>query len=415
MKRSYIIILIATICLIFGFTISQYLYIKPVSAQTAIHSSSIFEMSGDRRLIAASQNGLVSKVNQTVTDNGITLTINDVYYFGNQISYSYTIETKKPINVSDIKYKFHDSVMASPKITFNNKLNFGSYTWFKKVSDHKYVGGETINPTKQLSKDGILEITYYRVLANQGKWSFHFPIKEVQGKEIKLSTTKNYKGYKIKIKSVKMDPAEIAVSFEVKQKIDGEHIWFNLLKDDGTALKLLDLFGGASQKDINEKKNTITHKLVYKFSVPSSNAKDLTLSPYIEPDIKLPKIVTKDLDVNQLPITVDQGEVGKLIITNVEYKQDKIFLYYKDEITYPYDSVRPGSNIWLEDNSQKNVSDRYIVTNLLGKTKPLGSGNSYVTEFHRTKPENQSLKIASRLYPLPHIIKKLQIKIPLDN
>ncbi|PWA11855.1 hypothetical protein DCC39_08680 [Pueribacillus theae] len=134
----------------------------------------------------------------------------------------------------------------------------------------------------------------------------------------------------------------------------------------------------------------------------------MTLVPYITPEIKhLPQKQTKILDANKLPISLNQGKPGKLIVTDVKYKKGKTLVFFKDEIKFPYLYIFPGNNIWLKDSEGLEISPE--------KTTPLGEGNLYVSEFITVKDNEKPMKVVTRIYPMPEIINELKIKIPIKN
>ncbi|WP_026699841.1 DUF4179 domain-containing protein [Salibacterium aidingense] len=226
---------------------------------------------------AAYNNGLTSTINQSVTDNGVTLTINDVYYFGNEISYSYSIETNKSITAEKVK-TYPPNLVGKPKIKMDGKrYDYSGRSWSKEVSKGKHVGIYTMTPMKTLPTEGKLNIKFNKAANFQGNWTFNFPIKEVQGEDIKIVKTDIPETRDVKITFAKMNAAEIAMTADVKRDINDENMLFGLLDENGNLLTKLHFLG----RSVNIDEKTAS-KYIYKFSVPHENTEKFTLAPVKE-------------------------------------------------------------------------------------------------------------------------------------
>ncbi|SFL98823.1 hypothetical protein SAMN04487943_10652 [Gracilibacillus orientalis] len=310
-------------------------------------------------------------------------------------------------------------LLGRPHIKYNGKnINFSTSLWHEKISDKKFTMIFKVYPNTKIPNNGSLEMVFNQVMNTKGNWEFKMPVKEVNNKVIKFNDVVKKDGdLELELHHIKWNAAEVSVNFKLKQNLSNrarENLAFNLIMDDGDSLETYTgVDSGISR--INQKNNTVTTEYFYKFALPKKGTKKVTLSSHLdtEQDKSLKKS-SKLLDPNNLPISLSQGEIGNLIITDVEYKEDKTFVTYEDQIKYPISQVYPGNNIWLENSSHKNVSSGYIVRNLLGNVKPIGLENTYLAEFPITKEGENPLRVAAWLYPYPKMLNNLEIKIPLD-
>ncbi|KAB8138097.1 DUF4179 domain-containing protein [Gracilibacillus oryzae] len=399
------------------------LVIFPANAQEELQDrSTIFENSIYRQLMTASKKNLTEKLNQSVTDNGITVTLNEIYYFDNELSYSMTVESKKKFTNEEstennlIAEPFR--YLGRPHIKYNGKtINFASSLWYEKVSDKKVAMILKVHPNTKISNNEVFEMTFNQVMNTKGYWNFKMPVKEADNNVIKIDNAAKKEGdVKLELHHIKWNDAEVSVNFtEERSLTNADMVAFNLITDNGDALELFTGYQ-SSISQINQEDNTVTTEYFFKFALPEDGVSQLTFSPHI--DAEFYQTLTKSsekLDPKELPITLSQGEIGSLLITDIEYKDDKTIVTYEDHLKYPISQVYPGNNIWLENNSHKNVSSVYIVRNLLGKVKPVGLHNTYIAEFPVTGIESSPLKVASWLYPYPEVFEKLQYTIPLDG
>lgn len=387
-------------------------------------TSSIFEKSEIRQLIKVSQMGLANKIDESIIDHGITLKLKELYYFDNEISYSVVIETDNRIK-SDIEQSNNEMnrepwrLLGRPHIKYNDKsINFASRMWTDRISDNKYMAVITIFPETNLSGEGILELHYEEVMMTKnGSWNFKIPIREVDSKKItfeNLATKDGRNG--LKINYIKMNPAEISISLNLKQDLTSqEFLTFNLLTEQGELLERFTGVDSGLKSQINKEQNTKTTQYFYKFASPKEGTKELILSPFLEKEQQPIKKSVIELNPGELPIKLSQGETGYIEITDINYMKDKTLITFDSHIKFPFEEVYPQNNVWLEGKSHSNKSNVFIVRNLLGHIKPIGVNNSYVGEYSLTKKDDQYLNVASWQYPHPKILKKLEINIPLSR
>ena len=87
-------------CLIIGSA-----FVSPAMAKVLSNIpgfNSVFEFAGDRGLKIASEKGLSDTIEQTVTDQNISLTFQDVFFDGTRLSLGYIQENARYLGELDI-------------------------------------------------------------------------------------------------------------------------------------------------------------------------------------------------------------------------------------------------------------------------------------------------------------------------
>lgn len=377
------------------------------------YMNSIFVSIGDRGLQIASEENLTTKVEKSASDKGITLTINEVYSAGQEISISYTIQSKEKLISPSKQDSFQ--ILEKSDISINGEwINSSNTVRHQKITENKYIGVTEIQTGQQLPDHLDLKFNADSIFGQAGQWTIKFPVKKSMDEKILVAKSKSYKEFTLTAKSMSLNSAEISISFDFANEVaikenailaGRKQIGFNLLTDDGTLLKLLDLNGYSSQDDL--KGDTFVMHNAYSFLPPKHETDYLILSPYLIPDYNQ-KHIEKVLKSDKLPMKLDQGELGKATITKVRYKDNKTLLYYKVDSEFPYPNHLDGSRLFL-----KNASGEYI--NRVKRYPRHRKGNLYVQEFKSVDEKDKPLKVIAQKHPMPKILEDLQIKIPLND
>jgi hypothetical protein len=113
-------------------------------------------------------------VNKSVTDNGITLTINQVLKDGHErISMEVRIKSEKEINLVEP----NDSVMERPDISINGgTINAGASYHITKIGKNEYGGMIDIIPDTELPKHYDVKFNVDTLLNEPGQWTIDFSL-----------------------------------------------------------------------------------------------------------------------------------------------------------------------------------------------------------------------------------------------
>ncbi|MQR97599.1 DUF4179 domain-containing protein [Fictibacillus phosphorivorans] len=396
-RRLYPIIGVASIT---TFLLVGSAFVSPAMANvlsTIPGFKSVFEFAGDNGLQIASEKGYSQKIALTESDKDIKLTINDVYYDGTRLSLGYIQESSHSLGeLGELELKVN-----------GKRINFGDSRSGEYISDNQYAGVINIYPEDEIPDSFDLEIELNNIGKVAGDWNFKVPIEKstAQIKTIRVDKTIVYKDTTITVNSLKIGPAGIKISTKLSSKdkenpylIDGKNYQVNLLNADGMALTQEEVSGGGNDKEI---------KMNYGYAPLEEETESLTFSPFL---ISMPNgdppNTSAPLEKSKLPITLDQGEMGKIIVTDVKHLKDKTLLYFKVDSEFPYDDHMNYNTVWLEDESGTNLT-------IKKKSYPERiEQNSYVQEFKEVDT-NAPLKVLTKKMATLEVVKELELKIPL--
>jgi len=363
---------------------------------------SVFKLIGDTGLKNARKVGLTEIKPQTISDNGVTITITDVIYDGSRLSFGYVIESK---DGKSLRLSLHEGYdpYADGKL-----INGGGSETGKNLNDNKYIGTEDLESNQSLPEKFILGLRINKLIWYEsnnfekkkfikGKWYFNIPIsitkKDVIYKVFNPMPFKKFSVTKISLKSINITPATTGIKLEVSGMCC-EGLEFNVFTNDG---KMLDQLGSSSGgcpslSNYNCNLVPIKRRLSYLLLKPS----------YLYE-------INTQLLVNKYPLKIitakvwARGQTESIYLSKVEFLSDKTLLYVKGN----YSNEWPIS---LKDASGKVYSQPYI-------TYPKSSKNN--TEFFIiTFPaldKKQKIEILSpKLIDDPKILKQVEFKIPLE-
>ena len=374
-------------------------FISPAAAQilkTLPIVGFIFETAGDPGQQFALRQGESIPLNQTVTDNGIKLTLTEGIFDGARISIGYILESF-----------FGALQVERPNIWVNGKkINFSTGYSAKVVGPTKIIGVMTIDPTEELPEDFDMQMIIDAIGIVPGKWEFKFPV--TLGKSRLISepgVTKSYQDLKVTVKKVILAPSATNLKLEVKQPRD-YYGNFRLYDDRGMMLQNLSLAVSGTSKDDFD-----IMQLSASFAPAPGKPKYLVLKSVANTFAsqgQAPVDVATDLNVDDLPLTISQGEIGKIIITKVEYLAGKTRIHYEVQGSDPYNQAWL---LWVRDSKGKDFD-----INAPGALNPIRKNPDkyeFIREFSAYSP-GEKLKVVTRTLKSPPFIDELEIKIPLE-
>lgn len=404
-KRKKVIYSLSAAVVGFGLFIGSAI-VSPAMAKVASHIplvGNFFNDSKDEGLRIAGQKGLTQVIEQTSKDNGITITMNEVFYDGTRLTFGYTHEALLAIGE-----------LERPTIEVNGKeINFSAGYSGDFITPLKYKGMIDIAPTEELPEEFELKMRFDAVGLIAGNWEFAFPVKQSNKVTvIKLTDVKSIEEAEVKISSLKLGPAGTnltvnVVAAEGQKKLDPYSLHFYIIDENSN---VLDLVSGSGTGDVNNGKETV--KLDYLFTPLKEKTKKVKIVPYTIPkpfasknegDVEA-RTEYADLDSANLPIVLDQGDFGKVVVTDIEYVHDKTIIHFEVESDFIIDNHSSRNPIWLEDANGKN---------LFSEDKPLPErieGNRFKQEFATGKSKGLQLKT----YKLskPDMYEAFEIEIP---
>jgi hypothetical protein len=237
--------------------------------------------------------------------------------------------------------------------------------------------------------------------------------------EFKPELSKEYQGTKIVVKKVTFSKGRTEINLEVVKPIeslDKETMEFNVWNDFGVMLPTVLISESGKYKN---KEFVLEYTLVLEpFPKPNS----LLIKPAIREHVigensssnsnltvtngtSFPEHMKNTLPLeNKYPIILNQGKMGEVLITDVDYKSDKTLVYLTAIGKSPY---LQASNIWLEDESGRSYFAKY---------KPILQSykeNNYVYEFLPINSKEKLNITTIKIEPLNYI-ENLEFKITLN-
>lgn len=373
--------------------------VSPVMAKVASNIpvvGTFFNDVGDDGLKIAGQKGLTQVVDQTAKDNGITLTINEIFYDGTRLTLGYTQESLLPLGE-----------LERPVIKADGKeINFSSGYSGEYITPQKYKGVVDITPTEELPEQFKMEIRFDAVGLVPGDWSFKFPVRQSnEVKVIKLSEVIKLEGAELSVNSLKIGPAGTVLNMKIiaeSGKLDPHNLDYYLIDDKGSVINFLN--GRVNGETVNGKEYAALQRL---YEPLDETVRRVKVIPYrLEYPLEDLKEESVRLDNIQLPFTMSQGEFGDIIITDIKYTENRTIVYYDVNSEAILDNNASMNPLWIEDaNGKKVILDE----------KPFAERiehKSFKKEFDTGNKKGLTLKTLHQ--PLPEMYEGFEIEIPVN-
>ncbi|MBT2641560.1 DUF4179 domain-containing protein [Bacillus sp. ISL-41] len=395
-KKRIVMYAVSAAVVGFGLFIGSAM-VSPAMAKVASNIpivGTFFNDIGDEGLKIAGQKGLTQVVDQTAKDNGVTLTINEVFYDGTRLTLGYTQESILPLGE-----------LERPVIKADGKeINFSSGYSGEFVTPQKYKGVIDITPTKELPEQFEMKIHFDSVGLVPGNWTFQFPVKQSnEVKVIRLDEDIKLVGAELNVNSLKIGPAGTVLDMKIiadSGLLDPHSLEFYLIDDKGSVINFLN--GRIHGETVDGKEYATIQRLYEPLDERVGRVKVI---PYrIEFPLGDLKEESVGMDKIELPFRMSQGEFGDIIITDIKYADDRTIVYYDVQGEAILDNYASMSTLWIEDaKGEKLILDE----------KPFPErikDQSFKKEFDTGKKKGLTLK--TRHQPLPEMLEGFEIEIP---
>jgi len=324
-------------------------------------------------------------INKGVTDNGVTLTINEVLADDSKLIIGYTIKSDKKIEDLQVA-GLSRFLKINGKMYGSNGSSTGDY-----VDDYTYVGTEEIH-TKipQSSQTFKIDLDVYDIGGVQGKWNIAFSASKdelVKKSEIFKPNIKiDLPDSNATIDKVVFSPIDTSIFISGNGKnantkgpndMFGYDYWI-AFDDKGVELIPKGLGGGTFDTNKNifsSEMEYVKTKGIPKYLtivpckiIPSagggvSTDKDGKETP-ITIETRKSKEISKVID-GVYPIELSQGNMGKLIIKEIKTENNRTTVKYATEGKAPYFQAQDvlikddqGKNIIIKDYVKRNDSEK---------------------------------------------------------
>ncbi|RXI45820.1 DUF4179 domain-containing protein [Clostridium tetani] len=318
-------------------------------------------------------------IDKSITDKGITVTINEVLADDYKLIIGYTIK-------SDEKIKDLEVFNLNSFLKINGKgfCGSGSATG-KYIDDYTYVGSEETNINLfKAPKNFNVDLKIRDILGKKGKWNFAFSVsrEDIVKNSITFNPNKkiDFPDAIVNIDKTVFSPVGTYISLSGNYKDENggqnpsnifEYDYWIAFDDKGVELAPIGIGGGTSNnKNFNSQMNYTKVKDIPKYLTiipckitPSAGGgvsvdKD---SKEIHQTIKTkkPKEISKIID-GKYPIELNQGKFGKLVIKEINTKGDTTTVKFIALGKTPH--FQAGSLYIKDENGERiNFKDHYDI------------------------------------------------------
>mgnify|MGYP005605432495 FL=1 len=248
-------------------------------------------------------------LHETVTSNGVSITIEEIVYDGHRINVIFSMPTYEDV--------YPLTILVDGEI-----MNTGES--LRTLDEGEvYRGLWEINATEELPETFDLTIKIHQIGETKGEWIFSTPITKVNNNSLSLQAgqTGRMDGLSYTVESVEMSTTstKIDVVFDKKQYLsfsEGQMLDVTITDQTGIPLQKLDVRGSGDQD-----------KMVYTYLVEplSEDVKEIKLMHYfmvVSTFIEREEITVELADT--FPQVISQGEMGDIVITNMEQNRQQL-------------------------------------------------------------------------------------------
>jgi len=370
-----------------------------------LFEGNIFMFAGDNGLIDGQNAGMSAALNKEASDQGVTIKLQDVLYDGARLSIGFEIiseQPDRPLFLGDIavtvdgQFKPGASISTKPH-AIDDKRSVGIMTIDFDGDEHADSFDLELSIGEVAGLTGDSSSPYSRII---GEWSFQMEVANHSADSI--NRVELAEGYEAKskdghfqIKGYTLTPATTKVDFTYM----GETEWLSFqIKDDrGMIIQTLD-----SQFTLH-KKNAANGSV--RFAPLPSGTKEIFVTPYYllpakKGDVKVSAELTE-----AFPIALSQGNVGEVIVNDVEFLDDKTLIHYEVQGINPYLQY---ASLWLE-----TVDGEMIISDFGKRTRVSDDSYQFVLEYPPLDPA-QPYVLGTMTQTDMRLLEELTVKVEVS-
>ncbi|EHN15974.1 DUF4179 domain-containing protein [Clostridium sporogenes] len=379
-------------------------------------------------------------VNKSVTDKGITLTINEVVCDDTELMIAYTIKTQDNIKkiVKEVKEATGIYFSFGQYIKIDGKeISGGSSSDGKYLDGHTYINSESIDIGDMNLKNSFnVDLNVKNIYDVIGNWNLKFSVSKNEAakhtKVFKPNTKVQFDESLVNVEKVSFTPMNTNITVTGDYKDKSREATKNREEDfkngKSSGHNLYDWFvfddkgneiipkGSKSYEKESLNDYTCNLNLVAVKSIP----KNLNVVPYrinfdmeeykkyksADGSIFIPPIYK---DINGVyPIELSQGSIGKLIIKEIKTKKDRTVVKYKVEGKAPFLQAKELFIMDDKDNAVQTKDNNFQIK------KDKNSPNGYIMEF-QPLDKNIEYKIGTNDLGYYEIRNDLKFRIDLTK
>lgn len=370
-------------------------FVSPAMAQTLKQIpliESVFKIAGDLGLQTAEEKNLTTPINQSVTLNGITISVSEVFYDGSRLTIG--LVQHSPDGIKEI-------LEVEPVINGKSEHFAASYSDMANSHDNKTVASLVqFMPGEKLPDSFDLKLLVFLKGMENNRFEFTFPVNKTSSgsRIIKPMVTKTYGDMTVTIQKIQITSGTVDLVINTKLPERKAAPRYVLFDDRGIMLQTLHE-NGYGEKIDNKMNLTSEIQFVPLQTLPKS----VTLKAYVDEVNKSVEnsAVMDRIPSQEKPIILEQGELGRLEITKVEKHSDKTFVHYRAVGDDPFRRV-----FWIKDEAgTKLIHTGFRVIDQ--------ENYEFVVEFPALNPD-QTITFVTYEHPKTNYIQELETTIPIQ-
>ncbi|MFB0843098.1 DUF4179 domain-containing protein [Paenibacillus oleatilyticus] len=296
---------------------------------------SLFKLSNDWGLNQAADKGLVTKTNQSVTKNGVTITVKEVMFDEAQLTIGYVKHVAKG----------QEDRSFIPVISYGDKMHTPGFESSVDIDDQTTAYFLKFTNMGQFPDQFDVKLQEVRSPdQTKAEWELSIPVKKImKGTTVlKPMTTKSSGDTSYTVKEIAITPSRTAIKFELKYPKymeDGRYFPSMKLEDEtGTIYEGYPSFINWKSTD-----DGYSRECVYLFSpfqtVPKSMKigfvhEKLLMLHEAKPEIF--EVAVEHKPTTEKPIVLKRSKSGLVKITDIRYEKDKTEVRFQTEGPDPY-------------------------------------------------------------------------------
>ncbi|WP_189597160.1 DUF5643 domain-containing protein [Paenibacillus elgii] len=403
--RSLVAVPMATL-IVFGTIGAPSTTPVAMAAKTAGQTDSIesvFKLSSDWGLIQAVNKGLVTKTNQSVTKNGVTVTVKEILFDEAQLTVGY---------LEHVAADRKQEPLFRPVIWNGEEMHSANFSDAVQIDDQTTAHFLTVSNMGKFPDQFEMKLREVRVpeADSSDLWELAIPVKKVTKETtvLKPMMTKSSGDTTYTIKEIAITPSSTAVKFELKHPKYAEEFRYHpaMKLEDETGMIYEDK-GLSFGKYKPPTEEGYSNEHVFMFSpfqtVPKSIkigfVHDRLLFEY-EAKPERYEAVVEHKPTAEKPIVLKRSKSGLVKINDIRYGKDKTEIRFQTEGPDPY-----RVSLWLKADGEEWFALKKVVD---PKTY------TFVAEFPAL-PSNAKLTITSTEIREPNYVPELAMTIPVKS
>ena len=268
---------------------------------------------------------LVTELNQQAVSNGISVTMNSVYYDGGRIGITFKVDNPEEVFIKnnsgrDFYYDFK---------LFDGSEKWGrAASWNGKITKDGWLGNIHIDyPEKELPPNTTLPITITSIGDTKGIWKFDIPVQQIENKVIspQASVSSEDTEHTLNFEKITVGKSSIAIDYKAMYPLAGENDLARIGKVTDDKGNEIDFKRSGTEFGREKVGNRIESDERSIFGKVPEDAEFITLHPNVRLSEK-PSIQALN---QKAPFEIQSTRSDfKIVVNSIQHKKQKLILQY---------------------------------------------------------------------------------------